>query len=54
MMTVDEVAEYLRVHKITIYRSIKAGDDLGQLKVGRVWRFSRERVVRFAGGEGQL
>jgi excisionase family DNA binding protein len=52
MMTVDEVAEYLRVHKITIYRSIKAGDDLGQLKVGRVWRFSRESVVRFAGGEG--
>jgi excisionase family DNA binding protein len=51
MMTLDEVAEYLRVHKITIYRAIKAGDDLGQLRVGRVWRFSHERVVQFAGGE---
>ena len=38
MMTVNEVADYLRVHKITIYRAIKAGDDLGQLKIGRVWR----------------
>jgi excisionase family DNA binding protein len=52
MMTLDEVAEYLRVHKITIYRAIKAGEDLGQMRVGRVWRFSRESVVRFAGGEG--
>jgi excisionase family DNA binding protein len=52
MMTLTEVAEYLRVHKITIYRALKAGDNLGQLKIGRVWRFSREDVVRFADGEG--
>ena len=51
MMTLAEVAEYLRVHKITIYRAIKAGDDLGQLKIGRVWRFKRESIVRFADGE---
>ena len=52
MMTLAEVAEYLRVHKITIYRAIKAGDDLGQLRIGRVWRFNRESIVRFAAGEG--
>ena len=51
MMTLAEVAEYLRVHKITIYRAIKAGDDLGQLKIGRVWRFKRESIVRFADNE---
>jgi excisionase family DNA binding protein len=51
MMTLNEVADYLRVHRITIYRAIRAGDDLGQLKIGRVWRFSRESIVRFADGE---
>ncbi len=50
MMTVIEVAAYLRVHKITIYRTIKAGGKLGQLKIGRVWRFSRDDVERFAEG----
>lgn len=48
IMTVTEVADYLRVHRITIYRAVKAGDKLGQMKIGRVWRFNREDVVRFA------
>ena len=51
MMTLPEVAEYLRVHKVTIYRAIKAGHDLGQLRIGRVWRFDRESIARFAHGE---
>jgi excisionase family DNA binding protein len=51
MMTLNEVADYLRIHKITIYSAIKAGGNLGQLKIGRVWRFSRESIVRFADGE---
>jgi excisionase family DNA binding protein len=50
MMTLTEVAEYLRVHRITIYRAIRAGDNLGQLKIGRVWRFSRESIVRLTDG----
>jgi excisionase family DNA binding protein len=48
MMTVTEVATYLRVHRITIYRIIKAELPLGQKKIGRVWRFSREQLARFA------
>ena len=53
MMNVDEVAACLRVHKITIYRLLKADAELGQFKIGRVWRFNREGVVRFAdGGSG--
>ena len=50
MMTLNEVAEYLNVHKITIYRQIKADVKLGQFKVGRIWRFSREHLERFANG----
>ena len=50
IMTLTEVAEFLRVHKITIYRAVKAGDKLGQMKIGRVWRFNREDVMRFADG----
>ena len=47
-MTLTEVAKYLNVHQITIYRAIKAGATLGQFKIGRVWRFSREGLERFA------
>ena len=36
MMTVQEVADYLKVHRITIYRLIEAGVYLGRFKVGRV------------------
>jgi excisionase family DNA binding protein len=48
MMTLTEVAEYSNVHKITIYRQIKAEVQLGQFKVGRILRFSREHIERFA------
>ena len=47
-MTVTEVAEYLNVDRIAIY---KADAEFGQFKVGRVWRFSREAIVRFANRE---
>jgi len=53
MMTLIEVAEYLKVHKITMYRTIKAGGKLSQLKIDRIWRFRRQGVVQFAdGGSG--
>ena len=50
-MTLTEVAKYLSVRKITIYRLIKADVQFGQFKVGRVPRFSCEDIVRFANGE---
>lgn len=49
-MTVTEVAEYLDVHRITIYRLVKTDVQLGQFRVGRIWRFGRDDVLRFAGG----
>jgi excisionase family DNA binding protein len=50
MMTLIEVAEYLRVQQVTIYRAIKSGEQLGQFRVGRSWRFRREVLLRFANG----
>jgi excisionase family DNA binding protein len=47
MMTVGEVAEFLNIHRITVYRMIKGGKELGQFKVGRVWRFKRRDILKF-------
>ena len=41
--TVDEIADELHVHRITIYRLLKSGLIPG-FKVGRVWRFDTEQV----------
>ena len=46
-MTVTEVADYLDLHRITIYRLVKKGVHLGQFKVGGAWRFSRDDIMRF-------
>jgi excisionase family DNA binding protein len=43
MKTVDEIAADLHVHRITIYRLLKAGKIPG-FKVGRVWRFRSNEV----------
>jgi hypothetical protein len=54
MMALAEVAEYLRVHKIPTYSAIKAGDNLGQLRIRRLWRSSRQSIVRYAVEEASL
>ena len=43
MVTVDEIAAELHVHRITIYRLLKANKIPG-FKVGRVWRFKANEV----------
>ena len=43
VFTVDEVAEYLRVHPSTIYRLLKR-QQLPGFKVGRDWRFNVETI----------
>lgn len=43
MRTVDEIAADLQVHRITVYRMLKAGK-LPGFKVGRVWRFRADEV----------
>jgi len=43
VMTVEEVAEYLRVTSSSIYEWAKAGK-MPAAKVGRLWRFHREEI----------
>jgi excisionase family DNA binding protein len=43
VMTVSEMANYLRVHPTTIYRLLKNGK-IPAFRVGSDWRFNRERI----------
>lgn len=43
LMTVEEVARYLRVTERTIYRLLKRGD-IPATRVGRQWRFERASI----------
>jgi PTS system nitrogen regulatory IIA component len=46
LLTIREVAKYLHVVQLTVYRMIKRGD-LKAIKVGRVWRVRREDLERY-------
>lgn len=43
IITVQELATMLGVHRITVYRHLKESG-LPGFKVGRIWRFQREEV----------
>ena len=43
VMTIDELAVYLKLSKSTLYKLCSAGKVPGQ-KVGRHWRFHREAI----------
>ena len=43
IMTVDELARYLRVHTMTVYRLIQRGS-LPAIRVGHSWRFRKDHV----------
>jgi excisionase family DNA binding protein len=43
IMTVEEVARYLRVHTMTVYRLIQRGE-LPAVRVGRSWRFRKDQI----------
>jgi excisionase family DNA binding protein len=46
ILTVNELADYLRVHKTTIYRLLKQ-NRLPAFRVGSDWRFSQEAIVEW-------
>jgi excisionase family DNA binding protein len=43
VLTVAELAEYLRVHRSTIYRLLKARK-IPAFRIGSDWRFNREHI----------
>ena len=46
VMTVDELAAYLKIPKSTLYKLVREGQILNQ-KVGRFWRFRKETIDRW-------
>lgn len=43
VMTLEEVARYLRINKSTVYRMARDGT-LPAWKLGNVWRFKKEAI----------
>lgn len=46
VMTVDEVADYLKMKVVTIYKHAQEGK-LPGFKVGSKWRFKKETIDRW-------
>ena len=46
VMTTEEVAKFLKVSEVTIYRQAEKGL-LPGFKIGRQWRFRREELGKF-------
>jgi excisionase family DNA binding protein len=47
IMTIDEVASFLKLSKITIYKLVKKGE-LPAFRVGNSWRFHRHKIEMIA------
>lgn len=46
LLTLEEVASYLKVHPVTIYRLLKR-QEIPAFKVGSDWRFHLESIDRW-------
>jgi excisionase family DNA binding protein len=47
VLTVDELADMLRVNRKTLYASFRAGEIPGGRRIGAAIRFSRDAVLRW-------
>tara|TARA_R110002111_G_scaffold262650_2_gene339722 strand:+ start:1277 stop:1441 length:165 start_codon:yes stop_codon:yes gene_type:complete len=45
-MTIDELADYLKIAKSSLYKLAQEGKVPGQ-KVGKHWRFSKDAIDRW-------
>ena len=50
MMTTKELAQYLKLHEITVCKYAAEGK-IPAIRIGRVWRFDKEAIDRWIGGE---
>ncbi len=46
LMTVEEVARYLKLNIFTVYKLAERGE-IPAAKIGRVWRFKKEEIYRW-------
>jgi excisionase family DNA binding protein len=51
IMTIDEVASFLKLSKITIYKLVKKGD-IPAFRVGNSWRFQRDKIETMVATKG--
>ena len=49
IMTTKEIADYLRLHQITICKLSKEGK-IPAVRIGRVWRFDKEVIDAWLAG----
>ena len=47
IMTVDEVAEYLKLSKITVYKLTQKGEIPG-FRIGSSWRYNSDKIDEIA------
>lgn len=52
LLTLEQVAKLLRLHTSTVYRMVKRGK-IPAVKVGRVWRFSRDALDKWLNDAGR-
>ena len=43
ILTVQEVCDYLRIAKPTLYRYVRSGD-LPSFKMGKIWKFQKHSI----------
>ncbi len=53
IMTVDETARFLRIHPETLREKARQGK-IPAMKVGRAWRFQRERLEQWLAEGGDI
>ena len=46
IMTTKEIAEYLRLHQITVCKYATEGE-IPAIRVGRVWRFDKDAIDKW-------
>jgi excisionase family DNA binding protein len=55
VLTVDELAAFLRVDRKTVYTALNSGEIPGARRIGRTIRVSRDAVLRWlADGQGRV
>ena len=48
-MTTREIARYLKLHEITIYKLSKEGE-IPAIRIGGVWRFDKDKIDDWIAG----
>ena len=51
VMTIEELATYLKIPKSTLYKQVQEGKVPGQ-KIGKQWRFGKKAIDRWINESG--